>query len=53
MAMDALSSLLDALLTGRVEVVDLTQPLSENTPTIQLPPPFANTPGWTMHEISR
>ena len=37
---------------ARVEVVDLTQPLSERTPVIQLPPPFANTPGLKMHEIS-
>jgi len=36
-----------------VEVVDLTQPLSEDTPVLKLPPPFANTPGLTRHEISR
>jgi kynurenine formamidase len=40
------------LLAG-VEVVDLTQPLSESTPVLKLPPPFANTPGLTRHEISR
>jgi kynurenine formamidase len=40
------------LLTS-VEVVDLTQPLSEDTPVIQLPPPFANTPGLTRRELSR
>jgi kynurenine formamidase len=51
--MDALSTLVEALAGGTLEVVDLTQPLSEATPIIQLPPPFANTPGWTMHEISR
>jgi kynurenine formamidase len=51
--MDALSSLVEALAGGTVEVVDLTQPLSEATPIIQLPPPLANTPGWKMHEISR
>jgi kynurenine formamidase len=50
--MDALASLVDALASGSVTVVDLTQPLSSATPLIQLPPPFANTPGWTMHEIS-
>jgi len=47
-----LASLIDALASGSVRVVDLTQPLSETTPIIQLPPPLANTPGWTMHEIS-
>ncbi|MDP9342005.1 MAG: cyclase family protein [Actinomycetota bacterium] len=51
--MDALASLVEALAGGTVEVVDLTQPLSEATPIIQLPPPFANTPGWKLHEISR
>jgi kynurenine formamidase len=35
------------------EVVDLTQPLSETTPVLKLPPPFANTPGLKRHEISR
>jgi kynurenine formamidase len=49
----ALASLLDALAAGRVRTVDLTQPLSERTPILQLPPPFANTPGWKTHELSR
>jgi kynurenine formamidase len=34
------------------EIVDLTQPLSESTPVIRLPPPFLNTPGLTRNEIS-
>ena len=51
--MSTLADLVDALGSGRVEMVDLTQPLSEATPIIQLPPPFANSPGWTMREISR
>jgi kynurenine formamidase len=46
-------SLIDALASGAVEVVDLTQPLSERTPVLQLPEPFANTPGLTRHAISR
>jgi kynurenine formamidase len=49
----ALTSLLEALAAGSVRFVDLTQPLSERTPVIQLPPPFANTPSWKTHEISR
>jgi kynurenine formamidase len=49
----ALAPLLDALASGRVRVVDLTQPLSERTPILQLPPPFVNTPGWTTHELAR
>ena len=35
------------------EVVDLTQPLSETTPVLRLPEPFANTPGLKRHDISR
>ena len=34
---DALAALIAALAGGEVEVVDLTQPLSERTPVIQLP----------------
>ena len=51
--MSALTSLLADLAEGRVEVIDLTAPLSERTPVIQLPPPFANTPGFSLQEISR
>ncbi len=51
--MTALTSLLADLGAGRVEVVDLTAPLSERTPVIQLPPPFANTRGFALEEISR
>ena len=46
------AGLLDGLASGSVEIVDLTQPLSESTPVIQLPPPFANTPGLSREEIS-
>jgi kynurenine formamidase len=48
-----IATLLDALAGGSVEIVDLTQPLSESTPVIKLPPPFANTPGLSRTEISR
>jgi kynurenine formamidase len=41
-----------AEMLASVEVVDLTQPLSEDTPVLKLPPPFANTPGLTRHVIS-
>ncbi len=50
--MTVLSDLVAALGDGRVEVVDLTAPLSERTPILQLPPPFANTQGFALHEIS-
>jgi kynurenine formamidase len=34
-------------------VVDLTQPLSEQTPVLVLPEPFVNTPGLSRRELSR
>jgi kynurenine formamidase len=46
------ASLLAGLADGSVEIVDLTQPLSETTPVIQLPPPFANTPMLSRRELS-
>jgi len=46
------ASLLEGLTDGSVEIVDLTQPLTETTPVIKLPPPFANTPGLSREEIS-
>jgi len=45
--------LITALASGRVEVLDLTQPLSETTPVLQLPEPFANTPALTRRTLSR
>ena len=43
--MALLGDLVAALASGDVRVVDLTQPLSERTPVLFLPEPFANTPG--------
>lgn len=51
--MSEVSALLDGLASGAVRIVDLTQPLTETTPVIQLPAPFANTPGLSREEISR
>ena len=42
-----------AEMLSAVDVIDLTQPLSEDTQVLQLPEPFANTPGLKRHEISR
>ena len=50
--MATLADLLSDLAGGRVEVLDLTAPLSDRTPTIQLPPPFANTNGFALERIS-
>nr|WP_221374058.1 cyclase family protein [Actinoplanes polyasparticus] len=51
--MGILNQLVDAVRTGAVEVVDLTAPLSSETPILQLPPPFANTVTFGLEEISR
>jgi kynurenine formamidase len=51
--MAVLSSFIGGLASGRVEVIDLTAPLSDRTPIIQLPPPFANTRRFSMEQVSR
>jgi kynurenine formamidase len=51
--MTLLTDLVTALAAGDIRVVDLTQPLSERTPVLQLPEPLANTPGLSRREISR
>ena len=48
-----LTQLAQALASGAVRVVDLTQPLGPNTPVIGLPDIFAPSPGVTIEEISR
>jgi kynurenine formamidase len=51
--MSVLSTLVAALASGSVEVVDLTAPLSGDTPKIALPPEFGQTAGFELEEISR
>ena len=51
--MPVLEDFADALTSGRIDVVDLTAPLSDRTPVIQLPPPFAQTATFQLEEISR
>jgi len=51
--MTLLTDLLDAVSTGRVEVVDLTAPLSSQTPILVLPEPFGQTDRFELREISR
>jgi len=48
-----LAELVSALNDGTLKIVDLTQPLGPDTPVINLPPPFANSPGVTIERISR
>src|SRR5579871_859924 len=47
-----LSLLLEELNSGRIKVVDLTQPLGPETVVIDLPPQFAASPGFSIEEIS-
>lgn len=50
--MGILYELVRAVRTGSVEVIDLTAPLTSETPILQLPPPFGNTMGFGLEEIS-
>ena len=47
------TAVLQALADGSLTVVDLTQPLSESTPVLVLPEPFANTPHLSRRRLSR
>ncbi|GAA1145725.1 cyclase family protein [Ornithinicoccus hortensis] len=51
--MSVLSELTAALSSGAVEVVDLTAPLSSETPLLELPPQFGQTARFELEEISR
>jgi kynurenine formamidase len=51
--MNVLTQLVAELAAGRVRVIDLTQPLSPETPVIGLPPQFASSPGLTLEVLSR
>jgi len=50
---DLLSGLAAALVEGIVQVVDLTHPLTETTPVIELPSQFAPNPHFKLTELSR
>jgi kynurenine formamidase len=49
---NVLGELIAAIGSDSVEVIDLTAPLSERTPILQLPPPFTNTQSFALQEIS-
>jgi kynurenine formamidase len=51
--MSVLNQLASALSDGSVRVVDLTQPLSPDTPVIGLPDMFGQSPGLSIELISR
>jgi kynurenine formamidase len=48
-----LSKLLEELASGRLRVVDLTQPLTPQTPLLPLPAQWNNTPAFKIWELSR
>jgi kynurenine formamidase len=48
-----LTELIAELAAGRLRVVDLTQPLSPDTPLLPLPPQWNNTPAFKIWELSR
>lgn len=51
--MTVLASLSAALADGSVSVVDLTAPLSSDTPLLELPPEFGQTAQFQLEEISK
>jgi kynurenine formamidase len=51
--MPALAEFMSALASGAITVVDLTAPLSNDTPILELPPEFGQTQRFTLEEISR
>lgn len=50
--MTVVDSLLSSLASGEVELVDLTAPLSPETPVLQLPEPFSNTIALSLEPVS-
>jgi kynurenine formamidase len=50
--MSLLPQLIAELNSGKIRIVDLTQPLGPETPVIGLPPMFGSSPGVTMEVIS-
>ncbi|MED5803357.1 cyclase family protein [Gordonia sp. Z-3] len=46
------STFLSALSTGDLEVIDLTTPLSAETPALRLPEPFVNLIDFSLEEVS-
>ena len=48
-----LMQLISELGEGRLRIIDLTQPLSAETPLLPLPPQWNNTPPFRLRELSR
>ncbi len=50
--MSPVQTMLSSLAAGAVEVIDLTAPLSAQTPTLVLPEPFANLIDFSIEQVS-
>lgn len=48
-----LGQMMSGIVEGRIEVVDLSQILNEDTPVMKLPEPFANTGGFKFLPLSK
>ncbi len=53
MSQQLLDGLVMAMAGGGVRIVDLTQPLSPETPALELPPNFGQCAGFSQREVSR
>jgi kynurenine formamidase len=53
MRVGALQELVAGLRSGAIEVIDLTAPLHQGTPILELPEQFGQTEPFQLHEISR
>lgn len=53
MSQDSLVQFAQALGSGKIRILDLTQPLNAGTATIQLPPEFGKTWPFRLEEISK
>lgn len=50
---ELLQGILSQIIAGHIEVIDLSQPLNEDTPVLKLPPPFTNTEGFKYRPLSK
>src|SRR5258708_17731887 len=50
---NVLADLITQLNSGGLRIIDLTQPLSAETPLLRLPPQWPNTPQVRLRQISR
>ena len=53
MMQDVLALLIREIQGGTLKVIDLTRPLNSDTPVIELPEGWGQTPGFSLKEISR